>query len=94
MTRLKSVGSNMTEIAFSVKKNKDHSLLFYSYSTPVAAYCAESGEYLRTKEWFSVTTSRHLNKWLGDNEYREVDQEFLDLLGQFRQPLFEAGAKS
>ena len=50
------LGSNETLI-FS----KDYTVLF-SYNTPVA-YFNGSG-YRKTDQFWSVTTSRHINKWL------------------------------
>jgi len=38
--------------------------VLYSYSTPVAAFVPGVG-YLQTQQHYSVTTSRHINKWLG-----------------------------
>lgn len=73
--KLKLVGSNQTEVVLD-----DGSIIFYSYETPVAAYSAESGEYIKTRSWYSVTTSRHINKWLGELNHREVDQDYLNHL--------------
>ena len=73
--QIRPIGSNQTELI-----KDDGTIILFSYETPVAAYSAETGEYLRTKDFFSVTTSRHLNKWLGALTYREVDQDYLDSL--------------
>lgn len=37
--------------------------VLYSYSTPVAAFVPGRG-YLKTDTYHSVTTSRHINKWI------------------------------
>ena len=56
---LTPVFSNGTEV-----ETADARILF-SYRTPVAAYIFGRG-FVRTEEFFSVTTSRHINKWLKD----------------------------
>jgi len=59
--------------------------VFFSYSTPVAGYCTELG-YIRTKTYYSQTTSRHINKYLDMNNnnldvhFTSVDQEVIDNL--------------
>lgn len=58
----KKIASNMTEVY-----SEDGTRFLVSYSTPVAAFIPEIG-YLRTNEWFSQTTSKHINKWLRMNE--------------------------
>jgi len=56
-------------------------VVLFSYSTPVAAMLP-SGRYIKTATWYSVTTTKHVNKWLkgvlGDVE--AVAQESLDNL--------------
>ena len=49
----------MTEVETSEAR------ILFSYRTPVAAYIFGRG-FVRTDEFFSVTTSRHINKWLKD----------------------------
>jgi len=59
--------------------------VFFSYSTPVAGYSTELG-YIRTKTYYSQTTSRHINKYLDiknnglDSHFISVDQEVIDNL--------------
>ena len=53
--------------------------MFFSYSTPVAAYCPTRG-YLRTEVRYSVTTTRHINKWLSGANAIEVPQEDINNL--------------
>lgn len=55
---IKLVGSNMTEL----HKNNGVVVLF-SYETPVACLIPDKG-YFRTDTKFSVTTTKHINKWL------------------------------
>ena len=55
--KIKSLGSNKTEIEL-----KDLRLLV-SYSTPVALIRYPGGA-IKTNQFHSVTTSRHINQWL------------------------------
>ena len=71
--RLTPIASNMTEVETS-----DARVLF-SYSTPVAAYIYGEG-FVKTEKWYSVTTSRHINKWLDGSQAKEVPQEKINLL--------------
>ena len=71
--QLTPIASNMTEI-----ETKDARILF-SYRTPVAAYVYGVG-YVKTDKWWSVTTSRHINKWIDNCTVREVSQTYLDNL--------------
>ncbi len=48
--------------------------VFFSYSTPVAGYCNELG-YIRTKTYYSQTTSRHINKY-EQSRYQGLDAHF------------------
>ena len=59
----------------------DGTEVFFSYETPVAGYHPELG-IVRTKEWYSSTTTRHINKYLGNlvNEVVEVPQEIINSL--------------
>ena len=76
--QLTPIASNMTEIETSEAR------ILFSYRTPVAAYVFGEG-FVRTEKWWSVTTSRHINKWL-DIRYgetaKEVSQTYLDNLVQ------------
>ena len=58
--QIKNIGSNMTELNFN-----GISVLF-SYETPVAGW-DDKGAF-RTDEKFSVTTSKHINKYLGGKD--------------------------
>lgn len=52
-----------------------------SYGVPIAAKEWDTiGEhYYRTEEFYSVTTSKHINKWLGDHrDCERVPQQWLD----------------
>ena len=76
--QLTPIASNMTEV-----ETKDARILF-SYSTPVAAYIFGEG-FVKTEKYWSVTTSRHINKWFRDGhddlpEFKEIPQSRLDSL--------------
>ena len=57
--KLKQIGSNMTELDMGDVQ------VFFSYETPVAARLTD-GSLVRTNQWYSATTSKHINKWLGE----------------------------
>ena len=67
------IAANQTEI------ETDKARVFFSYRTPVAAYVYGEG-YVRTEKWWSVTTSRHINKWIDGGTAKEVSQTYLDNL--------------
>ena len=70
--QLTPIASNMTEVETSEAR------ILFSYRTPVAAYVYGDG-FVRTEKWWSVTTSRHINKWLPENgTVKEVTQTYLD----------------
>jgi len=73
--KLTPIAANQNEVTIN-----DGTQIFFSYRTPVAAYLPEKG-YVRTEKFWSVTTSRHINKWLGGvNNVSEISQEILDNL--------------
>jgi len=74
--KLSPVGSNTTEITLS-----DGTVILFSYKTPVAACYGDGRGFIRTSHKWSVTTSRHINKWLAGANAREVPQSVLDDLG-------------
>ena len=73
--QLTPIASNMTEVETSEAR------ILFSYRTPVAAYVFGEG-FVRTEKWWSVTTSRHINKWLDGGTPKEVAQTYLDNLVQ------------
>ena len=72
--KVRKAGNNMTEL--SLTNGTD---VLFSYETPVAAFIEGEG-YVRTATKYSVTTSRHINKWLDGMVAREVDQGVIDAL--------------
>lgn len=57
--QLRNIGSNQTEVELA-----NGNTILYSYSTPVAAHIPGQG-YYRTSTRHSVTTSHHINHWIG-----------------------------
>ena len=73
--KLTPIAANQTEVSFT-----NGTQVFFSYKTPVAAYLPEKG-YVKTEKFWSVTTSRHVNKWLGSVTNVElIPQTVLDNL--------------
>lgn len=73
---IKNIASNMTEL-----KTNDGAVVLFSYSTPVAAMLP-SGRYVKTSTNYSVTTTKHINKWLKGvmADVETVAQDFIDNL--------------
>ena len=69
--KLNPVGSNMNEVEVNGKS------ILFSYKTPVAGYDDQGA--FRTDEKFSVTTSKHINKYLGGKDVgRVVPQAWIE----------------
>lgn len=71
--KLNKLGPNKTEVQIG------NVVVFFSYNTPVAAQLSD-GKYVRTNKKWSVTTSKHINQWLGGVRAEEVEQCALDFL--------------
>ena len=69
--KIKSLGANQTEVETNI------GTIFVSYETPVAI-CMNDGTYYRTEYKWSVTTTRHINKWLDGRECGTKPQSFFD----------------
>ena len=69
--KILDVGSNMTELQL----NSGTSVLF-SYSTPVA--CSTVDGWFKTEQWYSTTTTKHVNKWLEGIKAQTKPQEFFN----------------
>ena len=68
---LNPVGSNMNEVEINGKS------VLFSYKTPVAGW-DEQGAF-QTEDWFSMTTTKHINKYLGGKDVgRKVPQSFIE----------------
>ena len=71
--KLYQKGSNMTELDLGFAQ------VFFSYETPVAARLTD-GSLVRTDERYSVTTTKHINKWLQGCDALTVSQDRIDCL--------------
>jgi hypothetical protein len=74
--KLTPIANNQNTVSYT-----DGTEVFFSYSTPVAGYHPDLG-YVRTKDWYSSTTTRHINKWLSNVEYTEVAQHVINNLAE------------
>ena len=74
--RLRQLAANQTEVALPCG-----AVVFFSYETPVAAMLP-SGQYICTEQKYSVTTTKHLNKWLASvtDSVKLVPQDDLNRL--------------
>ena len=72
--KLTPLGSNRTQVEYN-----NGTLIFFSYKTPVAGYSRDLG-FVRTEDYYSVTTSRHINQWLENVEAQKVSQETINNL--------------
>ena len=69
--KLNPVGSNMNEVVVDGKS------ILFSYKTPVAGWDDQGA--FRTDEFFSMTTSKHINKYLGGKDVgRKVEQTYIE----------------
>ena len=75
--KLFPIATNQTEVETADAR------IFFSYRTPVAAYIFGRG-FVRTENFYSTTTSRHINKWIGvdskTDTTEKVPQDFLNSL--------------
>ena len=72
--KLTPIAANRNIVTFN-----DGTEVFFSYSTPVAGFSPELG-YVKTSEWYSSTTTRHINKYLENIPADEVPQEIINSL--------------
>jgi hypothetical protein len=72
--KTRPIGPNQTEVSVGDKT------LFFSYETLVALNM--NGKFYRTNERYSVTTSKHINRWLSGAKADEVSQAELEKLAE------------
>ncbi len=73
---LQSLAANRTLLIF----NRGITEILFSYSTPVAGYSNKLG-YVKTDQWYSSTTTRHINKYIDGKAHTVVSQSVInDLL--------------
>lgn len=70
--KLRNIASNMTEVETS-----NGTRILFSYATPVAAWVPRGG-YIRTSNFYSATTTRHINKWIDGTDYHLASQQMID----------------
>jgi len=70
---LNPIAANQTEVTTAKAR------ILFSYRTPVACF-HEDGNAYRTEKHWSVTTSRHINKFLGGAKAETKPQAFFDRL--------------
>ena len=75
--KLNHIGSNKTELETENMNGMDLTV-FFSYGTPVACLDRATGEYYRTKEKHSATTTKHINSWLAGVVATPLPQTFFD----------------
>ena len=71
--KLNQIAANQTELDLGFAQ------VFFSYNTPVAARLTD-GSLVRTDERYSVTTTKHINKWLQGCDALTVSQDRIDCL--------------
>lgn len=74
--KIKPIASNMTELLLN-----DGTQVLFSYQTPVAVI--KQDQTIKTSKKWSVTTSKHINKWFsmyGFAVFAYEDQEYFDNL--------------
>ena len=74
MLKINPIASNMTEV------QTERATVLFSYKTPVAACMNDGSGFIRTDRHYSVTTSKHINKWLAGAKARTVPQSDIDAL--------------
>ena len=72
--KVKQLGSNQVELVIPGKAR-----VLFSYNTPVAAF-VEGGGWVKTDRFYSITTSKHINRYLNGVEAEIVDQSVIDEL--------------
>ena len=70
--KIKPIAANQTEL-----HDSSGTIVLFSYETPVAAILP-SGRAVRTSTKYSVTTTKHVNKWLqAMGNVDTVEQDFI-----------------
>ena len=63
----------------AIEVDKGDRVVLFSYSTAVAVLVKGEG-FHKTDQFYSVTTSRHINKWLDGKSAQTVSQAEIDRL--------------
>lgn len=77
---LKPLGANKTQL--TLEKNGHQTEIFFSYQTPVAARIIDEcgASWYVTDEYYSRTTSKHINSWVPKEFAETKPQSFFDEL--------------
>lgn len=77
---LTPIKANMTQITLEIDGQRAE--ILFSYRTPVAMrlLTSEGMEYHVTDQYWSCTTSRHINAWMPKDDRIEHPQEYFDNL--------------
>jgi len=83
--KLKKLGNNETELI-----TENGTRILFSYETPVAVINKDDYKFV-TEKYYSKTTSRHINKWIGKvySNVHHVSQSGIDNLADFHQSHLE-----
>ena len=73
--KVKFLKANQTELHLN-----DGTVVFISYETPVAACLGNGDGFIRSEDFHSRTTSKHINQWLSGAKAITVPQMKLDNL--------------
>src|SRR3990167_8516210 len=78
--QIERLGANITLLKLS-----DGGEILFSYDTPVAAYIVGRGR-VKSKRYFSLTTSKHISQWLDGSKVCETveHEELLRLTKEAR----------
>lgn len=74
--KLKTLGNNQT-----VLETNHGWLILYSYDTPVAGYNPILNVWFKTTQKHSLTTTRHINKWLDGKSVVSMEQADINNIG-------------
>jgi hypothetical protein len=75
---LNPLGSNQIELDLC-----NGTQVFFSYRTPVAAFISGQG-YFRTDKKWSVTTTKHINKWINAPATTKPQEFFYSLIAKVK----------
>ena len=83
--KVRSIGANKTELEL------EDTLILISYETPVCCIRYNGKGAVKTDQYFSNTTSKHVNQWLKDKGYNPskvgtVAQEWFNQLLEDNTP--------
>ncbi len=75
---LKPIKANMTEL--HLMDIPEHgTVVLFSYETPVAAYTLKDG-WVKTDQYYSRTTTKHINQWAGKAANSRPQEFFNELV--------------